>query len=318
MKRYLMIINPISGTKSKEKVEPMAREILTDIDLEVVRTEYAGHARELAADAAAKGYDAVIAVGGDGTVNEVAGGLTGSQTTMGIVPMGSGNGLARHLNIPVSIHDSLVMIARDDRVNCDTCTVNDRPFFCTFGCGFDADVALDFAQHPDRRGLVNYVRGALSQFIHYQGSKYRISLADGQIIDRQALLIACANATQYGNNTYIAPRASITDGQIDVTILHDGSRGGTLLSGVNVMAGSLHQNNRVTTLRTPSLVIEREKPGAVHLDGEPMEMGQRLEVKCRPASLWVFSSGEQHVSAVSTPLSSLWKGTVLTVKDWTR
>ena len=315
MKRYLMIINPISGTKSKAKVEPAARRILQGVDLEVVKTEYAGHAFELARDAAAAGYDAVIAVGGDGTVNEIARGLTGSKTTMGIVPMGSGNGLARHMNIPVSIVDSLVVIASEDRVNCDTCTVNGQPFFCTFGCGFDADVAFDFARHPDRRGLVNYVRGAFSQFMNYKGAAYTISTPDGRSQTIDALLIACANATQYGNNTYIAPNASITDGEIDVTVLHSCSKWRTLMTGAKVMLGALREGANVSLLRAPSLVIERKSKGAVHLDGEPVEMGERLEVKCRPASLWMFSPGEQQICAVSTPASALWRGAVLTVKD---
>ena len=139
MKRCRLIVNPISGTRSKQGLgEALAARLGPDWTVETCPTEYAGHATTLAAEAAAAGYDAVIAAGGDGTVNETARALCGTATALGIIPCGSGNGLARHLNIPVDNVASLDIIAGGRTLDVDTGSVNGRPFFCTFGVGFDA------------------------------------------------------------------------------------------------------------------------------------------------------------------------------------
>jgi YegS/Rv2252/BmrU family lipid kinase len=308
-RRCLLIINPVSGTSRKERVEPETRQALTDagMALDVRYTEHAGHATDIAAEAAEQGYYAVIAAGGDGTVNETARGLLHTHTALGILPLGSGNGLARHMNIPLNLRDALQVIVDGKIERCDHCTVNDRPFFCTFGMGFDAAVSDRFASRPDHRGLANYVRSALEEFINYKSVEYTIR-TDHELITERAFLIACCNAAQYGNNAFIAPKASVTDGLMDITILHAGTKLGNALSGIEVMAGALGENNaRVHNMRANSVTIERPEAGPIHIDGEPAIMGRTLHVKCHHATFSVFSPGEMHVRPVITPIGSTWR-----------
>ena len=219
MKNIAFIVNPISGTKAKNRVGKLIRELL---DLQqfsptVVVTEYAGHATQLAQHFALEGYYAVVAVGGDGTVNEVASGLIGSNTALGILPNGSGNGFARHLDISTRMNRAIEMLNSSEVINVDYGMVNNQPFFSTCGVGFDAFVSLKFAD-SGKRGLLTYLENTLHESLTYQPETYEIENEEGTM-KFKAFLIACGNASQYGNNAYIAPHASLTDGLMDVTIL---------------------------------------------------------------------------------------------------
>lgn len=299
----ILIVNPRSGTAEKGRVIKKAIELLLEHgwNVKAVYTEYAGHATEIAERAAANGVEAVVAVGGDGTVNETARALVNTSTVLGIIPMGSGNGLARHLNIPMNPIGAIGIIAEGKVVECDYCTVNNRPFFCTFGIGYDAAVSAHFAENPDSRGFINYVRSAAELFLEYQSEEYVISADNERLTDR-AFVIACCNAAQYGNNAFIAPEASVTDGVMDVTVMHHGNWFSRILSGIDLMIGTIHNGARVHTFRTRSLNIKRPNPGPVHLDGEPMNMGANLMVHCHHMGLRVFSPGEMEVKPI---LSSL-------------
>lgn len=314
--RCLLIINPISGTSSKDHVAATVTRALSDagLQLDIAYTRAPGHATELAADAAAQGFHAVIAAGGDGTVNEIGRALTGTSTTLGILPLGSGNGLARHLSIPVSLPAALKIITDGNVVTCDHCTVNGRPFFCTFGMGFDAAVSDRYASRPDRRGLANYVKSAISEFVNYKSDTYTIR-ADGRELTRRAFLIACCNASQYGNNTFIAPKASISDGLMDITVVHAGTWLGTFVTGMEIMAGGLRESARVHTLRARKVVIDRTNPGSAHIDGEPLKLPTHLEVECHPGTLRVFSPGEMKIRPLLTPAQCVARGVKLTIAD---
>lgn len=299
-----LIVNPRSGTtQSKEAIVNAAVDILGGCghDVEVVMTACHGHARELAGQAVADGCGIVVACGGDGTVNEVAGALCNTGTSFGIVPCGSGNGLARHLRIPLDAEGALRVIA-DGRVErCDYCTANGRPFFCTFGIGLDAAVGHRFASDPSHRGMVNYLRSAIKEAVGYKSEEYTITTDAGTVVDR-ALIIACCNASQYGNNAFIAPGASIADGLMDVTVIHAGTWLGHAVSGIELMSGALHNSPRVDTFRTRSVDIIRQSAGPVHLDGEPAEMGRELHIACHHSAINIFSPGELKVVPVLTPL----------------
>lgn len=299
----LLIVNPRSGTGSKGRVLKAAIEQLlaAGISVETALTERPGHATELAAEAAAEGVDIVVAVGGDGTVNETARGLCNSSSTLGIIPMGSGNGLARHLNIPMNPLKAVEVLTSWHVEECDYCTVNDRPFFCTFGMGFDAAVSDRFASRPGQRGLINYVRSALEEIIHFKPEEYTIS-CDNETLTEKAFLIACCNASQYGNNAYIAPEASIKDGLMDITVFHSGTLLTQALNGIDMMLGSIHDNARVHTFRSSRVVINRSNPGPVHIDGDPAQLGTRLVIRCHPRGLRVLSPGEVRVKPVLTSL----------------
>ena len=282
-------------------------------DVDVRLTGARGDATRLAGEAAAKGYHGVLACGGDGTVNETARALCGTETALGILPAGSGNGLARHLQIPVDIAMALKVIADGNVVDSDYGTVNGRPFFCTFGMGFDAAVSHRFARQS-RRGILSYVKSAISEYVQYRPQTYTVS-ANGKLLTEKAFLIAVCNASQWGNNAYIAPEASITDGLLDITIVHSGTAIDAAVMGMDIFTGYINKNTMVHTFRAPACVIYRNGAGEAHIDGEPMMMDDILDVKCHHGALKVFTPGATHrFTPVITPLQEMFKGARLSIK----
>ena len=218
-KRIIFIVNPISGTHSKETIPQLIEEKIdhSKYDYSIQRTQYAGNASQIAAEAARDGVDIVVAVGGDGTINEIGRALIHTRTAMGIIPCGSGNGLARHLNIPMIARKALDVINAGTVRTIDYGIIDGHPFFCTCGVGFDAFVSLKFSD-SGKRGLLTYLENTLHESLTYQPEIYEIENASGTA-RYKAFLIACANASQYGNNAYIAPQASLTAGMMDITVL---------------------------------------------------------------------------------------------------
>lgn len=305
----MLIINPISGTARKDGLDRKVVDRLAPLgyDVDVRLTERAGHATELAAEAVAKGYAGVLAAGGDGTINETARALCCTDVPLGIIPSGSGNGLARHICIPVDVDLSLDVIAEMNPVKVDFGTVNSEPFFCTTGVGFDAAVSHRFASQG-KRGLMMYVKSIMELYRHYESETYTLS-ANGHVFTEKAFVVAVANASQYGNNAYIAPAASITDGLLDVTIIHSGDILETARVGLDMMTGYLNKNANITTFRTPSVVIYRKNEGPAHKDGEPMIMGDTLDIKCHKHSLTVFTPKHKPgFQPVITPVKSTMSG----------
>ena len=236
--RLLLVINPISGGLNKSGLADVVTQRMKaslNMEVEVKTTSGKGDARRFATEAVENGYYGVIVAGGDGSVYEVAAVLCDSDVALGIIPSGSGNGLARHLEIPVDERLSLDVIAENNIVACDYATVNDKPFFCTFGVGFDAAVSDRFAKQR-KRGKFMYFKSALEEFVQYRPQVYTIS-ANGKVFTQNAFLIACCNASQYGNNAYIAPTASMTDGLLDIIIIHAGSPLDTAVLGVDLVTG---------------------------------------------------------------------------------
>lgn len=315
MARLMLIINPISGTGNKKGVEEQVIDFMAAAghEIDVRHTGARGDATRLAAEAARKGYYGVLACGGDGTVNETARALCGTDTALGILPAGSGNGLARHLQIPVDISLALKVIALDNVVDSDYGTVNDLPFFCTFGMGFDAAVSHRFARQS-RRGMLSYVKSAISEYVQYRPQTYTVS-ANGKLLTEKAFLIAVCNASQWGNNAYIAPEASITDGLLDITIVHSGTAIDAAVMGMDIFTGYINKNTMVHTFRAPACVIYRNAAGEAHIDGEPMMMDDILDVKCHRGKLKIFTPDQSHsFTPVLTPLQEIIKGAGLSIK----
>lgn len=303
-RRITLIINPISGVKKHTGLIPRLEQELTAMgfDLSVRPTQYAGHAEAIAREAADAGFYAVIACGGDGTVNETARALTGTRTILGILPKGSGNGLARHINIPCDPIKALEIIRKDHPQDCDWCEADGHPFFCSFGVGFDADVAHRFAG-KGRRGLRTYIQSAMEEYRVFRPSFYRVETEDGGSWEGKALLLTCCNASQYGNNTYIAPSASIRDGLIDLTIVAESSLLSYSRMGIGIFAGTLHDSRHVRMFKTPSLKIIREAPGHAHIDGDPVEMGREITVTLHRAGLRIFTNPDKRpFRPILTPL----------------
>ena len=305
-RQALLVVNPVAGTRSKRGLHDIVTERLagSDIAVTTVLTEGPGHASELAADAVRRGLDMVIVAGGDGTVNETANTLSNTRTVLGIIPLGSGNGLARSLGIPQDVGEALRVIADGHTTRCDRGLVNGMPFYCTFGVGFDAAVSEKFASMK-RRGRITYVRSVLREFLNYKSQPYAISIG-GQVITERAFLIAVCNASQYGNNAYIAPQAKLSDGLLDLIVIHEGSPLSSVKVGVDLLTGFLDRNTRIETFRISSATITRLHPGAAHLDGEPLTLGTKLEVGCDPSALTVLSpEKEEDFKPIFSPIRAM-------------
>lgn len=287
-KKISFIVNPKSGTQSKEQILHLLDEKLDKekYDREVIYTGYAGHAVEIASQKAKEGVYAVVAIGGDGTINEIARSLVHTGTALGIIPCGSGNGLARHLQIPMDPRKAIEIINEGIIDIIDYGKINDVPFFCTCGVGFDAFVSLKFA-NAGRRGPLTYLEKTLLESLKYQPETYELETEDGTR-KYKAFLIACGNASQYGNNAYIAPQATLTDGLLDVTILEPFTVLDVPSLSFHLFNKTIDQNSRIKTFRCKRLRIHRTKPGVVHFDGDPLMMGEDINVTAVKEGLQVI------------------------------
>lgn len=293
-KKISFIINPISGTQNKEQILHLLDEKLDTEKYvkEVIYTQYAGHAIKIAEEKANEEVFAVIAVGGDGTINEIARSLVHTNTALGIIPCGSGNGLARHLQIPMETRGAIEIINEGTLSTIDYGKIDERPFFCTCGVGFDAFVSLKFAK-AGRRGPLIYLEKTLLESLKYRPETYELETEDG-MQRYKAFLIACGNASQYGNNAYITPQATLTDGLLDVTILEPFTVLDVPSLAFQLFNKTIDQNSRIKTFRCKTLRIHRTKPGVVHFDGDPMMAGDDIAVEIIKKGLEVIVPKSPH------------------------
>jgi diacylglycerol kinase (ATP) len=238
------------------------------------------------ASAASRGVNAVFAVGGDGTIHEVAKRLIGTDVALGVVPTGSGNGFARHLGLPMNFRKAIRACCRLRVEIIDTATVNGTRFINMMGIGFDAWIADAFAR-AGTRGLATYVRVGLRGFARYAAEEYEVTV-DGSMTRHRAYVIAVANASQYGNNARIAPLASMQDGILDVTLIEHAPFFRLPMIAAQLFAGNLHRARGVVTLRGRNITIRRVSSGAAHLDGEPVTLPSSLTIDVVPRSLRVI------------------------------
>lgn len=278
-KSIVFIINPISGTGSKEAVPQLIDKYISKdlYEVSVVFTEYAGHARELAHDYATNGAFIVVAVGGDGTVNEVASGIANTETALGIIPCGSGNGLARHLMLPMNIKGALEIINEALIHSLDYGDINDHPFFCTCGMGFDAFISQKFAS-AGKRGPMTYIENVLLEGLKYEPETYSVTLDGNEAEPYKAFLISVANASQYGNDAYIAPQASMSDGYLDVVIMEPFDIFEAPQVGLDMMNKTLNKSSKIKCFKAKDIRITRSKPGVIHFDGDPIEAEANLRI----------------------------------------
>jgi len=277
--KILFLINPISGTNRKEHLPAMIHQ-LTDSDFleaEVIITKYKGEATELVRKKLEAGYKYFVAVGGDGTVNEIAKSLIHTNGVLGIIPVGSGNGLARHLQIPLEPSKAISIINQLNCQSIDYGIINHIPFFCTCGVGFDALIGDKFAQCKGR-GLSNYVKTTIREYFNYKPEMYHLTLDNGTKINHKAFLITFANGSQYGNNAFIAPQADIRDGQLDICILSPFRLYKAPGIGLRLFAKNIDKSSHMSIERAETILLERTSEGVVHFDGEPCRMGKRIEI----------------------------------------
>ena len=263
-------MNPISGTARKSGIPKIIEKVLDKeyYDFSILETNYCGHAYEIAKNAKDDGCDTVVAIGGDGTVNEVAKAIVHSDTALGILPCGSGNGLARHLMLPLDLQKAVEIINKHTVHELDYGLINGIPFFCTCGMGFDAFISMKFAE-AGKRGPVTYLENILREGLKYKPETYEIKDDNGTSLYR-AFLLSCANASQYGNNAYIAPQASMSDGLLDVTIIEPFDMLEAPQISIDMFNKTLDKNSKIKTFKTKHIHVHREKAGFIHYDGDPV------------------------------------------------
>lgn len=285
----LFIINPISGGKDKLKIPA-----LIDAHLDRSRfnanysfTEYVGHASEIAEEAASKNFDVIVAVGGDGTINEIGTKVMQQNKILGILPFGSGNGLSRFLKIPMNTVQAIKVI-NDFKVRViDTGRFNDKCFFNMAGMGFDAHISSVFAGNKSR-GLSGYLKLGLKEMLNYKPQTYHIYI-DGKEYVRTAFVVSVANSSQYGNNAHISPKASITDGLLDVCIIKQFPLFKIPVLAYHMLSGTADHTTMVEIIQGKDIRIVRAANDAIHIDGEPYFMGKELNISMAPLSLNIIT-----------------------------
>lgn len=283
------IFNPRSGHNAKNpRLLDRARAFIREhaLDANVVLTERPRHATELARRAVTEGCGLVVAIGGDGTLNEVAAGLVGTNAVFGLIPCGSGNGLGRHLGIPGPGQGAFRTLIEGRVRAIDTGEINGIPFFNAAGFGFDAEIAHRFNQLT-RRGLSAYVRTTLGALAHYRAQPCLIRNGVASL-QTNAFLLTVANSDQYGNDCFIAPGASVEDGQLDLTVITRASVFNAGPLAARLFLKKIGGSSSVVRLRGDHFTIERAAPGLIHTDGETHVADATLEIVVRPRSLRIM------------------------------
>jgi len=286
-RKTLAIINPVSGTGKQKNAETLLRTHLDKglFDLAIIYTEYAGHGTEIAKDAIKSDIDTIIAIGGDGTINEIGKVLINSEISLGIIPCGSGNGLARHLGIPMNIVKAIKHLNNTISRAIDVVSINEEYSLNVSGIGFDAHVSHQFAKMKTR-GLKSYLKAVMQSFFSFQNIDCEIKVGKLNIIIN-AFMVSIANSTQFGNDAYIAPKASLTDGKFNIVIIKKPKF--YQLFGLMFFAAirKIHKSKLVTTFEASDIIIKHSQKEA-HLDGEPTMISSPTEIKIIPSALKVL------------------------------
>lgn len=288
--KITFIVNPLSHEIKGRDVEALIKSHLdSQFEYEVVYTHYAGHAPQLAQEAIERGANIVAAVGGDGTVNEVGKALIHSSAALAIIPVGSGNGLARHLAIPVRLTHAIQSLKHAHPQLIDTAKINEKTFLGVAGIGFDARIAWEFS-HFGKRGFFSYCRVALKEFSKYKPESYFMTV-DGKEIVREAFILTFANSSQYGNQMIIAPHANLKDGFLDLVMIDRIPKSAIPYLFYKFKKGEIDHSPHFETIRFKELSIQKQNVHA-HVDGEPLLLEKYIRVSVQPASLKIMASEE--------------------------
>jgi diacylglycerol kinase (ATP) len=280
--KALFLVNERSGRRRAFDVADVIRRA-TDCSFEIVQCGEKDELPAIIDRAESESFDVVYAVGGDGTVHETAKHLIGRKPALAILPIGSGNGFARHIGLPLDPAESIRACGSGTIIDIDTAEVNGTPFLGVMGLGFDAMVAERFASSTVR-GFGTYVQEGVAAFMRFRAEEYEIE-TEGATMTSRAFVVAVANSGQYGNNARIAPLASLRDGLLDLVVIEDASLLRALLLLPPLFRGTLHRAHGVTGLQTPEVTIRRANGGGAHLDGEPYALPAELRVRVVPRSL---------------------------------
>jgi len=287
-RKVFLVINKFAG--HRKKYSTAVYQVVSALqengcEVEYSYTNHSGHATELALSAVNKGFELVVAVGGDGTMNEVAQGLFGTSTPMGIIPMGSGNGLARDLGVPVNIKKSARLLVEGSIKQIDVCRFNNQRFLCTSGIGFDAQVADKMAKAPSR-GFLRYIQLTIQESIAFK--PFRIKMKANDIwIEKPVFLVTFANARQFGNNAFIAPKADISDGLIDVVVVKPFQKIWLPVFGIGLFLGIIPKLPFVEYHKTKQVELESADTPFFHFDGEPGKLNIPAKISIDAEKLFV-------------------------------
>jgi YegS/Rv2252/BmrU family lipid kinase len=288
MLKTLAIINPISGTGKQNKIKELLLRHLDSerFQLEITETKFVGHAEQLAREATHNNYNAIIAIGGDGTINEISRALAFSDLILGIIPCGSGNGLARHLGIPMQTKKAILWINHAKILKMDTITANDHRFVNLAGIGFDALIAHRFAKMSSR-GLSSYLKAVLTEFINFKSQTFHIISKQEDSV-HTGMLLTFANSSQFGNDAYIAPNAKIDDGKMNLVLLKRPKWYQVPGLAIKVFTKRIHSSSLFSEIIGDEFIVKQEV-NLGHVDGEPVVFGNEIHLKLAPKSLRVFS-----------------------------
>ncbi len=286
--RVRFIINPVSGGKNKTRIPALIEKacIKTHLDVDICFSTSVSETREKTQEAIAEKINSVIAVGGDGTINIIGSQLIHSNTSLGIIPMGSGNGLARSLGIPFDIEKAVRIIESGKLILMDTGSLNGVPFMNLAGVGFDAHVAGMF-HHSVNRGLLNYAKITLKEFNQFRPEHLVIEI-NGETFEQDAFLMTVCNGPQFGNNAFIAPKAMLSDGLFHITLLKQCSWKDAPGLAIKLFRGTIDNHVNTVSFVSNSVKIIREKSGLVNIDGEPVNQSNELQFSMIPSSLKVI------------------------------
>ena len=267
-KKLLFIINPFAGYRSKDRMPGLIKEIIPreKFDYDIQETQYAGHASEIAALGVESKYDAIVAIGGDGTLNEVASSLIYTDAALGIVPGGSGNGMSTHLGIGRSARKALRILADYNVRRMDSVKMNDRFYLNMAGVGIDGLVAYK-TKLNSKRGFSNYLKGALVESVKYKNQKYKVEV-DGKEYIGKFLSVNVANGSMFGYNFTIAADADTSDGLLDALMIRDAHKIDYFGNAWRFWAGRIHKSKLAETEKTSSLKLTTYEDSYMHIDGE--------------------------------------------------
>ncbi len=286
------IVNPVSGNGKNKDIDILIGKTLDrkKFSHEICFTQGPGDATRLSREAKDKAIDIVVAVGGDGTVHEVGKALIGSNTALGIIPTGSGNGLARHCGISCNPKKAIELINKMTIHSIDTVKINEDHFLNMAGIGFDAMIAKKFAQ-DGRRGFFTYLKLTVNSFFSYKSFDYKFTI-DGKEMNETAFLISFANSSQYGNNIRISPKAKIDDGFLDVAILKPFSWLSLPLLSVQLLTSNIDKSKYLHIIPGKEVIVEGG-PFHIHLDGEPATSQDKIHLTIIPSSLKLVMGAEK-------------------------
>jgi YegS/Rv2252/BmrU family lipid kinase len=287
-KKIRFIINPKSGVHQKLEIPDLINRLVDreKYDYEIFFTEGPHHGTSLSKETADKNYFAAVSVGGDGSANEVAKGVSGSKTSLGIIPCGSGNGMARHLKIPMKIEKAFQVINTGSIEKIDTVRANEEFCISTIGVGFDAHIAHLFA-NSSKRGYLTYAKLVLAEFHKYKPATYELTV-DGKTISKECFLLAFANSSQYGNDAVIAPFADIRDGIVDISMMRKFPLLAAPFLVYRLMHNSIHKSKFFSMVKGKNIVLKNNQELKGHIDGEPVLFNSDIHIKIIPESLNVI------------------------------